>query len=55
MRIPESILNFIADPDPRLHFEPLQLLNFDPEEDSAFYSNSDPDPASQNNADLEGF
>ncbi len=28
---------------PRLHFEPLRLLNFD--------LNADPDPASQNNAE----
>ncbi len=37
---------------PRLHFEPLKLLNFyfraDP--DPAFHSNADSDPASQNNA-----
>jgi hypothetical protein len=39
----------------RLHFEPLNLLNFyfnaDPA--PAFHSNADPDPASQNNADPE--
>ncbi len=51
---PEPIWNFIADTDQRLHFEPLQLLNFDfnadPDADPAFHSNADPDPASQSNA-----
>jgi hypothetical protein len=43
---------------PRLHFEPLKLLNFDFNGDPrpAFRSNAkkvmDPDPAPQNNADL---
>ncbi len=44
-------------PSPRLHFEPLKLLNFDfnvvTDLDSAFHSiaDLDPDPASHNNAD----
>ncbi len=36
---------------PRLHTEPLKLLNFDINANPAFHSNADPDPASQNIAD----
>jgi hypothetical protein len=40
---------------PRLHFEPLKLLDFDfnADPDTAFHSNANPgpDPASQNNMD----
>ncbi len=38
---------------PRLHFKPLNPLNFDfnADLDQAFHSNADPDPSSQNNSD----
>jgi hypothetical protein len=37
---------------PRLHFEPLKLLNLTYADlDPAFHSNANPDLASQNNAD----
>ncbi len=41
---------------PRLHFEPVKLLNFDFNEDPdpAFHSKADPHPASKDNADQCG-
>jgi hypothetical protein len=36
---------------PRLHFEPLKLLNFDFNPAPAFRPNADPDPASKINSD----
>jgi hypothetical protein len=41
---------------PRIHFEPLKLLNFDfiADSDLPFHSNANPDPAFQNNADRSG-
>jgi hypothetical protein len=39
--------------NPRLHWEPLKLLNFESnaDPDPAVHSNADPVPAFQNNAD----